>query len=106
MAAEVELGIDPLLDHVQTELLEACDRRLGKRVECKVGERRPMPERLSLAEGRDTRLGVGDARHSDELEHPACVELAPFKANEIAGRLGYDAFGGKQLPKLRNRILQ
>ena len=55
MAAKRQVDFDPLLERAEPKLLEAADLRLGERLVCEVGERRPAPETESIAKepGRD-----------------------------------------------------
>jgi hypothetical protein len=59
--SEREVGLDPLLDGGQAELLEAGDLLLSERVEGELGERRaaPEPERLSQPARRHRSPGNG-----------------------------------------------
>ena len=50
VAAERELGFEPSLERVQTKVLETGAFRLCERLGCKLGQRRPAPERQRLAE--------------------------------------------------------
>ncbi|HEY5660991.1 MAG TPA: hypothetical protein VIR59_09415 [Gaiellaceae bacterium] len=58
MLAEREVGIDPLLERIEAFLLEPRDLRLGERLIRELCERRPAPQRESLAQlrGGDLRL--------------------------------------------------
>ena len=49
-AAELEVGVDPLLERLQAQLLEPADLGLGERLEGEVGERWAAPQRERLAE--------------------------------------------------------
>ena len=58
VAAEGEVGLDPILDRDQPRLLEPGDLVLGERLIGEVGERRPAPERERLIEARRRSVGV------------------------------------------------
>ena len=56
--AEREVGLDPLLERREPQLLEPLDGRARERLVGEVGERRPAPELERLAEQRGRRAGV------------------------------------------------
>ena len=56
--AERELGLDPLLERREPQLLEPLDGRARERLVREVGERRPAPEVERLAEQRGRGRGV------------------------------------------------
>ena len=56
--SEREVGVDPLLERGQTELLEPSDLRLGERLVREVGEGRPAPERERVTEPIGCQLRV------------------------------------------------
>ena len=70
VAAEREVGLEPALEGGQTQLLEACDRRLRERLVGNVGERRTAPEAEGLSEGLRRCRRLGAVRRSDELLEP------------------------------------
>ena len=51
---ELEVGVDPLLERVQPQLLEPADLALREALELEIGERRPAPERERLARAAST----------------------------------------------------
>ena len=85
-----QLGVDPLLDGGEPELLEPRDRRRSERLVCEVRERRSAPQRKPLAQQRGGAL-VGAVREggSGLLREPlelAQVERVAARAHEVAGR--------------------
>ena len=52
MAAERELGVDPLLDRGEAELVEPLGLDPGERLELEIGERPSVPQRLRVAQQR------------------------------------------------------
>ena len=52
VAAEREVGLDPLLERRQPQVLEPAALGLGERLVRELGERRPAPERERLAQHR------------------------------------------------------
>jgi len=63
MAAERELGVDPLLDGHEPQLVEPGDLILRKRLVCEVDQRRPAPKHERVAQARERLLGpTGGAR--------------------------------------------
>ena len=78
VAAELEIGLDPLLDRDEPELLEPPDLGLCEVVERELGESRSAPERERLLEllaplGRRQAPGVrrASARTSARRSDPA-----------------------------------
>jgi DNA-binding SARP family transcriptional activator len=64
----------------------------------RLAERRPVPQRLGLAQRRDARLGVGGASSRDKLRHVRRVQPVSIEAQEVSGRLGDEALGREELP--------
>ena len=58
VASEREVGLDPLLERVQAQLLQPRDLRLGERLECELVQRRPPPQGKRLAQDRGCRFRV------------------------------------------------
>ena len=79
-AAECKVGLDPLLERGEPELLETPDRGLRERLIRELGERRAAPQRERLAEllGRLRRLDAG--RLLDEALEPVQVETRLARA--------------------------
>ena len=72
VAAEREVGLDPLLERRQPELLEPAGLDPRERLLAELGQRRPAPEGERLAQQARRAAGVGVARLGDEpLEAPA-----------------------------------
>ena len=69
--SEREVGVDPLLERGQAELLEASDLRLGERLVREVGEGRPAPERERVTEPIGCQLRVVPAERLSSLLEPA-----------------------------------
>ena len=88
LTAERELGVDPLLDRREAQLLESLDLDSRERLELQIGERPPLPEALRGAQslggrgrvaGRE-RLPPGRDEPLEALE----VELAGLDAEQVA----------------------
>ena len=58
-ATKLELGLDPLLDGGQPQLLEPGGLVLGERLVREVGQRRTAPELERFANEADPTLGLG-----------------------------------------------
>ena len=98
LAAERQVGVDPLLDGREALLLEARDLALGERLVAEVGQRLPVPERERLAQAGRPLLGIGQgARLPDEQLEPAQVDLARRDVQQVAGRPRPDPLGADQL---------
>ena len=77
--AEREVGLDALLERDEPQLLQARDLSGGEILVNEIGQRRPAPERQSLAElfGGDRRFG--SAGVSDELLEAGEVVTRPCR---------------------------
>ena len=88
MAPEREVGLDPLLERVQTLLLEATDLDLRERLVGKLRQWWAAPQRERLAEqlGRALGLLLGHGRPAlgDEPLEVLQVERVRFDADHIA----------------------
>ena len=85
VAAERKVGVDPLLERREAELVEVRGR-LARRLSCEIGERGTAPERegLSQAVGGGGRLGAVGLL--DEVPERVEIELARRDAEEVPGR--------------------
>ncbi len=94
VAAEGEVGVDPLLEHDRAELLEPRDLVLRERLVQEVGERGAAPERESVAERALGELGAagvqcGAAVIAQPLE-AVDVDPVALELERIAGRARRD----------------
>jgi hypothetical protein len=99
VAAELEVGVDPLLDRGGSLLLELRAFRAGNRV-FEVGERRAAPQLQCLLQLLGGACGVETARLGDELLEPLEIDAARLDAGEVAGRLRDDRVAAEGLPEL------
>ena len=90
VTAELEVGLDPILERGEPELVQPRDLGLRERLVADVLVRRPAPQLERLAEGRRRRLGRLRAPASREALEPLEVELAGLQAQAIAGPFGHD----------------
>ena len=110
MPAERELGVDPLLERREPELLEPLDGRLGERLVGEVGERRPAPELERLAQQGGRGCGVV-ARVGRARPPPAGARSGRGRAprrglEDVAGRPRLDRVGrAERAPELRHLAL-
>ena len=92
LAAERELGVDPLLDRRQTQLLEALHLDARERLELEVGERPSLPQALGGAQRlrRGGRIAGCErlAPRRDEPFEVLEVELARLDPEQVAGSAG------------------
>ena len=90
MAAEREVSLDPLLERLHLHLLEPHDLSLREGRKAEVGERRPAPERESLAQLllRSFRLGGAQRSSSlfDKSAEPIEVELLRSDIEHVPAR--------------------
>ena len=93
VTAECELGLDPLLDRRQPQLLEARDLGLREGFVGEVGQRGspPQSERLFEQLRRPRRLRASSAR--DELLEDVQVELTSLNLEHVARRAGDQLVG-------------
>ena len=104
--AQLEVGVDALLERRESRLLQAADLIAGEWLEGEVLERRSSPERKRGAEllGPLARLGAACLR-SEPLE--ACqVESLRVDTQHVSGRLGDDQLRTDRLSKPRDVVLQ
>src|SRR5262245_5099759 len=99
LAAELELGVDPLLDRSEAQLLEARDLALGEGVVGEIGERRSAPERERLGQRRRTRRRVAAVRSDGPLEAGE-VELLGLDVEQVAGRARIQSLRREQLAQV------
>ena len=89
-ATEREIGVEPLLERHQSELIESESLRLSERLVGEIGERRPAPEVESFAQALCRELGLCASRLLDESLEAKEVELVRTDADHIAGLLRDD----------------
>src|SRR5262249_19301313 len=100
VAAELEVGANPLLQHQQSPLGQRADRLLEARLERERGERLPAPQRECLAQ-RLRALGQPLATSVlDEALEPRQVELLRINVQHVARRLELDRSGAEEPPQL------
>ena len=89
MAAEHEVGLDPLLPRDKAQLLEAGDLRLGEGLVGEVCERGAAPKAERLGERRRGALRVSTrelaAAPGDQALEAAGVDLVVLELEDIAG---------------------
>src|SRR6478609_1763203 len=104
--AELEVGVDPLLQGFQAELLEPADLALREALQLEVAERRAAPQRQRLAQRAGSPLRILPPRLRDEPLEATEIELLGLDPEQVAGRLRDEHAGRKQLPKLRDEVLE
>ena len=94
VAAELEVGVDPLLDRDEAQLLEPADLRLRQVVERELGERRAAPERERADEQRAALV-----RRSLRASASSCSNrCASIWSGETAARIRAHASRGRPAP--------
>jgi hypothetical protein len=98
LPAAREVGVDPLLERRQPQLLEPHDLGLRERLVGEVRERRAAPERERGAQlvGRTRRLGPA-CLAAQPLEDGE-VELVPADVQHVAGRARGEPVGAELAP--------
>ena len=104
--AQLEVGVHPLLERLESRLLEAADLVAGERLEREVLERRPPPERERGAELLCPFARLGPACLRGETFEARQVELLRVDAQQISGRLGDDQLRTDRLSQPRDVVLQ
>jgi hypothetical protein len=99
VAAEFEVGVDPLLDRRSPLFFELCAFRAGDRV-VEVGEWRAAPQTQRLLQLPGGAFGVETARVGDELLEPLEIEATGLDAGEVTGRLRDDRAPADGFPEL------
>src|SRR3954470_24899452 len=106
MARSVQIGLHPLLQRRQPELFELRYVRLGERLERKISEWRPLPERQCFAQqlGPSVRFrALGTLQQGvEDLE----VESSRGDVEPIARRLRLEKLRPERLTQLRDEVLQ
>ena len=106
VAAELELGIDPLLERVEPLLLEAADLVLGERLGRELDERGPPPAGERLAQLRRTLLRLPSSRLRDEPLEALEVEPSGLHMDHIAGGLPLEHVRAEQPADRVHLVLQ
>ena len=104
--AEGQVGVDALLQGVQTELLEPTDLGLRPRVEGEVEERRSTPEREGLPQLPRRGRRVGPSRLGHEALEAVRVEAAGLDAKLVSRRPRRDRAVAKRATELGDVRLQ
>ena len=106
MPAAGEIGIDPVLERREPQLLEPNDLRLGERLPGEVGERGPAPEGERRAQGLAGRRRVTHRERRspfpaepDELEQ---VDSRRIDHEPVTGRRRLEGAVRQELPQLRD----
>ena len=102
----LDFGLEALFEQRQAQLLEAGDLALRERLVRELLQRRPAPERERFSELACALVGRRRLRVVEERLRPVHVELARLDAQQVPGRLGDDHVGAKQLPELRDEVLE
>ncbi len=105
VTAELDLGLEPVLECRQTHLVEARDLGLQERLEGEVGERRPAPERQRVRERRRA-LGRRQGRRipDETLEAPR-VDGAGVDPEDVSGGAGLDRLPTERSPEAVDGVL-
>jgi hypothetical protein len=101
VAAEGELRLDPLLERLESQLLETHDLPTGELLVGKLGKRRTAPERERLPQTLERAVGRERSRLGNQLPEAIKVELSRLDPDQIAARPGDDDVFAKGLAELR-----
>ena len=101
VAAEREIGVDPPLERDEPELLEPCDRGLGERLVCEIGQGLAPPQRERLSQRRRRRLRLAVLRRIDEPLEAVEVELVSRDSQRVPrGARDEDVLRAERLAEL------
>ena len=106
VAPQLQVGVDPLLERHEPELLEPSDLRLRELLERELGERGAAPEVERAPEQRAPLLGArsaGVAKH--ELE-AASVDASGVDAQDVARRTRLQDVRPELATQPRDRVLE
>ena len=106
MAVELEIGVDPLLERGEPQLLEPVRRGLRPGVEGELGQRGPAPEPERLAQRPRLCLGVGATRLVEQALEAHGVDSLALDVEDVAGRARLERAGAEQPAQLRNGVVQ
>ncbi len=107
LAAELELGLNPLFDHRQTQLIEPGRLLAGERVVAEVGQRLATEESERLPELFRTGDAALGRRLSREAFEPTDVHRVPGRQpQEVAGVLRFDPLGAEPLPQCGDMAME
>jgi hypothetical protein len=106
VTAECQLGLDPLLDGCQADLLETRDRDLRERLRGEVGEWRSPPEVERILEEAGCGPRIPSLQRSGRLLRAMLealqIELLGGEPNHVARRASLDRRRTESLPELGN----
>ena len=103
--AELDLGLDAILERRQPELVEPRDLPLEEALVREVGEWRSAPERQRVAEGGRALGGRQRPRIMDEPLEAAGVDHARLRAERIPAGARLDRLLPERVPQTRNGVL-
>src|SRR5262249_22770417 len=101
-----ELGVDPLFDRPQPEVLEPASLLVGGILECEVGQRRAAPDGKRLAKETGPRARILTLRFGDEALEAPEVELVRLEHESVARRARHEHALREDLAKLGDEVLE
>ena len=105
-AAELELGLDALLEGTQPELIQPRRFVLGEGLVGEVAERRPAPELQRLTQQLDPPAGVRCLCLVEQPLEAAGIDCFLLDSERVSGSARLDHTGPQDLAKLGDRVLQ
>ncbi len=110
MTSERQVGLDPVLERREAQLLESHDGRLGERLVREVGKSRAAPEAQRLAKSACCAPGITRRRSSsgvrDESLEAVQIQLVGLELDDVAGRTRRDGVGPEHLAQIRDVALE
>src|SRR5439155_27335144 len=107
VVAELEVGLDPFLERIQTQFVEPSRRRAGEGLVAELRERRSAPQRQRPAQElcafcRRGRLAGSLGQRLESAE----VGFLPARSEDVARRARLDPVLAERLAQLRDVSLQ
>ena len=108
MAAGRQIGVDPILQRRQPQLLQPGDLALRERLAPQIGQRLPPPQRQRITQHRpsDHRDPPARTRPLDQQLKPRHVDLIRRRAQQIPRRPRPDPLSPQQLAQRRHMPVQ
>ena len=107
MAARRQVGVDPILQRRQPQLLQTGDLALRERLPLQIGQRLPPPQRQRITQpGRPITGIVPRTRPLDQRLKPRHVDLIRRRAQQIPRRPRPDPLSPQQLAQRRHMPVQ
>ena len=106
VAAEQELGVEPILERDDAQLIEPRGFEPGELLLVEVCERRTVPQRERLVEQRNPLRRVRLSRIAEQAFEAICIDVFGFDREPVAGGLRDDEVAAEQLAERMDGVLE